>query len=44
MFNFIAGVVLGFMVATMGFTGIAQALDSGVAKVSNISISVDEKK
>lgn len=44
MFNFIAGCVLGFFVATMGFTGIAQALDKGLDTAKNISVKVDTGK
>jgi capsular polysaccharide biosynthesis protein len=41
MINFIVGVILGFMVATVGFTGIAQALDRGIETAKNISVKVD---
>lgn len=44
MINFIAGVILGFIVATVGFTGIAQALDSGIDTVKNVSVKVDTGK
>jgi hypothetical protein len=44
MFNFVAGCVLGFFVATMGFTGIAQALDKGLDTAKNISVKVDSGK
>ena len=44
MFNFIIGCVLGFMVATMGFTGIAQALDQVVDTVKTVSVKVDTGK
>mgnify|MGYP003337243244 CR=1 FL=1 len=30
MLNFIIGCVLGFFIATVGFTGIAKTLDSGI--------------
>ena len=30
MINLIIGFVIGFFVATMGFTGVAKALDSGI--------------
>ena len=43
MVNFIIGFVLGFFVATVGFTGVAQALDKGVETAKNISIKVDSK-
>jgi hypothetical protein len=44
MFNFIIGCVLGFMVASIGFTGIAQALDKGLDSAKNISVKVDTSK
>ena len=44
MFNFIIGCVLGFMVASVGFTGIAQALDKGLDSAKNISVKVDTGK
>jgi capsular polysaccharide biosynthesis protein len=43
MINVIIGFVLGFFVATVGFTGVAQALDKGVETAKNISIKVDSK-
>jgi hypothetical protein len=42
MINFIIGCVLGFVVATVGFTGIAQALDTGINKVRSINVDVDK--
>jgi hypothetical protein len=42
MINFIVGCVLGFVVATVGFTGIAQALDTGIGKVKSINVDVDK--
>jgi cytochrome c biogenesis protein CcdA len=44
MFNFIAGCVLGFVVATMGFTGIAQALDKTIETAKAVSVKVDTGK
>ena len=44
MLNFIAGVILGVVVATVGFTGIAQALDKGIDTVKNVSVKVDTGK
>jgi hypothetical protein len=44
MFNFILGCILGFFVATMGFTGIAQALDRGVETMKAVSVKVDTGK
>jgi hypothetical protein len=43
MFNFIIGCILGFFVASIGFTGIAQALDKGLGIVKNISVDVGSK-
>ena len=43
MVNVIIGFVFGFFVATVGFTGVAQALDKGVETAKNISIKVDSK-
>ena len=42
MINFILGCVLGFFVATMGFTGIAKALDDGINTVKNVNVSVEK--
>jgi hypothetical protein len=42
MINFALGCILGFFVATMGFTGIAQALDKGIDTVKNVSVSVEK--
>jgi hypothetical protein len=44
MINFIIGAVFGFFVATMGFTGIAQALDKGLETAKEVSIKVDTGK
>ena len=44
MFNFIAGCIVGFFIATMGFTGIAKALDNGIETVKNVSVKVDAGK
>ena len=41
MINVIIGFVLGFFVATVGFTGVAQALDKGIETAKNISVKVD---
>ena len=43
MVNFVIGFVLGFIIATTGFTGFAQLMDSGIDKIKNTSISVDTK-
>jgi hypothetical protein len=44
MFNFIAGTVLGFFVATIGFSGIAVALDKFVENAKVVSVKVDTGK
>ena len=44
MINFIIGCILGFIVATVGFTGVAKALDNGIETVKNVSIKVDTGK
>jgi capsular polysaccharide biosynthesis protein len=41
MINVFIGFVLGFFVATMGFTGVAQALDKGIETMKTISVKVD---
>ena len=43
MINFIIGCILGFVVASVGFTGIAKALDNGLDTAKNISINVEKK-
>jgi len=43
MINFMAGCVLGFFVATIGFTGIATSLDKGIETIKSTSITVDKK-
>lgn len=43
MVNLIAGFVLGFFVATMGLSGVANALDGVIDKIKTTSISVDTK-
>ena len=44
MFNFIIGFILGFMVSTMGFTGVAQGLDKVIDTAKNVSVKVDTGK
>lgn len=44
MINLIIGFVLGFFVATVGFTGVAKALDNGIDSMKNISVKVDTDK
>lgn len=36
--NFILGVILGIVIATVGFSGIAKMADKGVDKVKEITI------
>lgn len=42
--NIIIGFILGLIVSTIGFTGIAQALDNGLNAIKNVSIKVEEGK
>jgi hypothetical protein len=44
MFNFIAGCILGFAVAAIGFSGITTALDNGVNKLKEVSVKMDSGK
>ena len=44
MINFVIGFIFGFFVATMGFTGVAKALDSGIETMKTISVKVDTGK
>ena len=44
MANFIMGCVLGFVVGTVGFTGVAKALDNTIDTVKNVSVKVDSGK
>ena len=37
MINFIVGIILGIVIATVGFSGIAKMLDNGVNKVKEVS-------
>lgn len=43
MFNFLFGCVMGFLVATMGFSGLAASLDRGLETIKNTSITVEKK-
>jgi uncharacterized membrane protein required for colicin V production len=43
MINLIVGFVLGFFVATMGLTGVAQAIDSVIDKVKTTNITIESK-
>jgi hypothetical protein len=36
--NFIAGVIVGIVIATVGFSGIAKIADNGVNKVKEVTI------
>ena len=38
MTNFLVGVVLGIVVATVGFSGIAKIADKGVDKVKEVTV------
>jgi hypothetical protein len=38
MTNFLAGFILGIIVATVGFSGIAKMADKGVDKVKEVTI------
>jgi capsular polysaccharide biosynthesis protein len=44
MINILVGFILGFFVATMGFTGVAQALDNGIETLKTVSVKVDTGK
>jgi capsular polysaccharide biosynthesis protein len=44
MINFIIGCILGFVVATVGFTGVAHYLDKGIETAKSVSIKVDSGK
>ena len=43
MINLIAGFILGFFVATMGLSGVAQAIDGVIEKVKTTTITVESK-
>lgn len=36
--NFIVGVIVGIVIATVGFTGIARMADRGVDKIKEVTI------
>ena len=38
MINFIVGIIVGIVIATVGFSGIAKMADKGVDKVKEITI------
>lgn len=38
MINFIVGIILGIVIATVGFSGIAKMADKGVDKVKEVTI------
>ena len=40
MIRFFVGVVVGIMVATVGFSGFVRAVDNGVNKVQNVTKEV----
>lgn len=39
MINFIAGVIVGFFVATYGVSGVAAAFDKGIHMIKTIEVS-----
>jgi hypothetical protein len=43
MINFIAGIAFGFFIATYGVSGVATALDKGIAVVKNINVTMEQK-
>lgn len=43
MINIIIGFILGFYVATVGVTGVAQTIDSGVKFIQSTNIHVETK-
>jgi hypothetical protein len=42
MINFIVGCILGFFVATVGFSGVAQSLDKGIEIIKSTNITVEK--
>ena len=42
MTNFVAGIVLGFFVATYGITGVANLLDKAVEKAKTVKITTEK--
>ncbi len=36
--NFIAGVIVGIVIATVGFSGVARMADKGVDKIKEVTI------
>lgn len=36
--NFIAGVIVGIVIATVGFSGIAKIADKGVDKIKEVTV------
>ena len=38
MINFIVGIIVGIVIATVGFSGIAKMADKGVDKVKEVTI------
>jgi len=39
--NFLTGVILGIVISTVGFTGVARILDHGVVAVKEATKSID---
>ena len=42
MFGLIVGFILGFIVATSGFTGLAASLDKGIDMIKTTSVSFEK--
>jgi hypothetical protein len=44
MINIIIGFALGFFIATMGLTGVAQAVDEVIDKIKTTTITIEKSK
>lgn len=44
MINIIIGFALGFFIATMGLTGVAQAVDEVINKIKTTTITIEQSK
>jgi hypothetical protein len=44
MINIIIGFALGFFIATMGLTGVAQAVDEVINKIKTTTITIEPSK
>ena len=42
MINFVLGCILGFFVATIGFSGVIQFLDKGVNVIKSINVTTEK--